>query len=311
MYALDTDQTAPGFERIVPRGVALERVAHGLIFTEGPVWDARQGALLWTDIRGDKILRYTPGKGTETILEPTGKANGLTLDHQNRIVVAGWGSRTIWRLEPDGAQTTLASHYEGVKLGTPNDVVVKSDGSTWWTDTDGALFIPGMCGDDVQKYRDYNATMRLSPDEKTIAVVDRDCEGPNGLCFSPDESILYINDTPNRNIRAYDVQPDGTLKNGRIFYTDKFIEPGVPDGMKVDVEGNVYVTCSAGIHVISPAGQLLGRIKVPEHVANHAWGDEDFQTLYIAAREVVYRCRLNIPGVPHGEENRKKVLGIP
>lgn len=310
MYALDVDQTQPGFEKIVPEGTVLERIAHDLVFTEGPVWDARQGALIWTDIRGDKILKWTPGKGQETLLEPSGKANGLTLDHQNRIVVAGWGSRTIWRIEPDGKHTVLASKYDGVKLGTPNDVVVKSDGSIWWTDTDGALFIPGMCGDDVQKYREYNASMRLSPDEKTITVIDRDCEGPNGLCFSPDESLLYINDTPNRNIRAYDVQSDGTLKNGRVFYTDTGIEPGVPDGMKVDVEGNVYCTSSAGVHVISPQGKLLGRIKVPEHVANMAWGDADFRTMYFTCREVVYRARLGITGVPHGEENRRKVLGL-
>ena len=340
MYALGTDMRAPGFEKIAPDGAVLERIAHGLIFTEGPVWDGRAGALIWTDIRGDKILKWTPGVGTETMLEPTGKANGLTLDHENRIVVAGWGSRTMWRIEPDGSHTTLVSHYDGVKLGTPNDVVVKSDGSIWWTDTDGALFIPGMCGDDVQKYRDYNATMRLSPDVAqapspavsgsagvspaggggggslspvegkggAVTVVDRACEGPNGLCFSPNESILYINDTPNRNIHAYDVQPDGTLKNGRIFYTDTGIEPGVPDGMKVDVEGNVYCTSSAGVHVISPQGKLLGRIKVPEHVANFAWGDADFRTMYLTCREVVYRTRIGIPGVPHGEENRQKVL---
>src|SRR5437667_11932395 len=140
MYALDVDMAQPGFERIVPQGTALERVTHGLVFTEGPVWDARAGVLIWTDIRGDKILRYTPGKGTEVMLEPTGKANGLTLDHENRVLVAGWGSRTIWRIEADGKQTVLASEFEGKKLGTPNDIVVKSDGSIWWTDTDGALF---------------------------------------------------------------------------------------------------------------------------------------------------------------------------
>ncbi len=319
MYALDVDQTQPGFEKIVPPGAVLERVSHGHVFTEGPLWDARAGALVWTDIRGDQILKYTPGKGTEVVLEPTGKANGLTLDHQNRIVVAGWGSRTIWRIEPDGTHTVLASHYDRVKLGTPNDVVVKSDGSIWWTDTDGALFIPGMCGDDVQKYREYNATMRLDPNVAQapspatgagITVVDTACEGPNGLCFSPDESLLYINDTPNRTIRVYDVQQDGTLNNGRVFYTDTGIEPGVPDGMKVDVEGNVYCTSSAGVHVISPQGQLLGRIKVPEHVANMAWGDADFRTMYFTCREVVYRARLGITGVPHGEENRRRVLRL-
>ncbi len=308
MYALDVDMTTPGFERIVPKGAVLERISHGLVFTEGPMWDARQGAFIWTDIRGDKILRWAPGKGQTTILEPTGKANGLTLDAQNRIVVAGWGSRTVWRWEPDGTQPVLASTYQGKKLNTPNDIVVKSDGSIWWTDPDGALYIPGMCGEDVQKYLDWNGVYRVNPDGSGVTLVTDQVEGPNGLCFSPDESLLYVNDTPRRNIQVYDVQRDGSLKNGRIFYTDRGIEPGVPDGMKVDVEGNVYCTGSAGIHVIDAGGKLLGRIKVPEHVANMAWGDADFRTRYICARGVVYRARLGVRGIPHGEENRQKVL---
>src|SRR5712692_969073 len=191
MYALDVDMTASGFERIVPAGAVLERIAHGLVFTEGPVWDARQGALIWTDIRGDKILRWAPGKGQTTILEPTGKANGLTLDAQNRIVVAGWGARTVWRWEPDGTHTVLASKYQGKKLNTPNDIVVKSDGSIWWTDPDGGLYIPGMCGEDVQKYLDFAGVYRVNPDGSGITLMTDQVEGPNGLCFSPDESVLY------------------------------------------------------------------------------------------------------------------------
>ncbi len=308
MYALDVDMTAPGFERIAPPDAVLERVSHGLVFTEGPIWDAEQGALIWTDIRGDQILRWIPGKGRDVIMEPTGKANGLTLDAENRILVAGWGSRTVWRWEKDGSKTTLASHWEGKKLNTPNDIVVKSDGTIWWTDPTGALFIPGMCGDDVQQYLDFIGCFRVNPDGTGMALVTDKVASPNGLCFSPDESLLYINDTANRNIQVYDVGPDNNLGNMRIFYTDTYMEPGVPDGMKVDVEGNVYCTASAGIHVISPEGKLLGRIKVPEHVANMAWGDEDFRTLYICAREVVYRVRLGIPGIPNGEPNRQKVL---
>jgi gluconolactonase len=308
MYALDVDMTAPGFDRLVAVDAVLERVSHGLVFTEGPVWDARQGALVWTDIRGDKILKWVPGKGQTTILEPTGKANGLTLDAANRLVVAGWGSRTVWRWEPDGTQTVLAATYQGKKLNAPNDVVVKSDGSIWWTDPDGGLYIPGMDGPDVQKYLDFAGVYRVNPDGSGLTLVTDQVEGPNGLCFSPDESLLYVNDTPRRNIQVYEVTPDGRLKNGRVFYTDRGTEPGVPDGMKVDVEGNVYCTASAGIHVIEPGGQLLGRIKIPEHVANMAWGDSDFRTLYICAREVVYRVRLGIPGIPHGEANRQAIL---
>jgi gluconolactonase len=216
--------------------------------------------------------------------------------------------RRVTRTETDGSITVIADSYEGKPLNSPNDVVVKSDGSIWWTDPDGGLYIPGMDGPDVQKYLDFAGVYRVNPDGSGLTLVTDQVEGPNGLCFSPDESLLYVNDTPRRNIQVYEVQPDGRLKNGRVFYTDRGTEPGVPDGMKVDVEGNVYCTASAGIHVIDPAGTLLGRIKIPEHVANMAWGDADFRTLYICAREVVYRVRLGIPGIPHGEANRQAII---
>jgi gluconolactonase len=308
MYALDVSQVAPEFERIVPRGAVLERVAHGLIFTEGPVWDPNQQALIFTDIRGDRIIRWRPQLGLETLYAPSTKANGLTLDTEGRIVVAGWGSRTVWRLEKDGSTTVLASQWQGRKINTPNDIVQKSDGTIWWTDMTGAVYIPGMCGEDVQRYLDFEGVFRVNPDGSTMTLLGDDFLGPNGLCFSPDESKLYVNETPRRRIRVFDVQSDNTLANGRVFYTDSGTEPGVPDGMKVDVEGNVYCTGSAGFHVINPDGQLLGRVHVPEHVANFAWGDDDWRTLYITARGVVYRTRLGIPGVPHGQQYRQQVL---
>ncbi|HYY88694.1 MAG TPA: SMP-30/gluconolactonase/LRE family protein [Chloroflexota bacterium] len=319
-------QAAPGFERIVAPGSVLERVAHGLIFTEGPVWvpaahphpgplpvgegarRAGEGALIFTDIRGDRLIRWRPGLGLETLYAPSSKANGLTLDQQGRIVVAGWGSRTVWRLEPDGSVTVLASHWQGKKINTPNDIVQKSDGTIWWTDMANAVYIPGMCGEDVQRYLDFEGVFRVSPDGSDMTLLGDDFVGPNGLCFSPDESLLYVNETPRRRIRVFDVRPDNTLSNGRVFYTDTGTEPGVPDGMKVDVEGNVYCTGSAGFHVIDPNGRLLGRVHVPEHVSNLAWGGEDWRTLYITARGVVYRTWLGIPGVPHGQKYRQQVL---
>ena len=300
MHALDVDMTVPAFERIVPQGSALERIVPGNTFTEGPVWQAAEGALYWTDIIGDKILRWSQGKGVSVVMGPAGHPDGLTLDREGRIIVAGWGARTVWRIEADGSSTVLASRYEGRKFNSPNDIIVKSDGAVYWTDPNGGLYNVGMCDQDVQKYLRFQGVYRLSPDGADLTLIADDFEGPNGLCFSPDESLLYINDTPRRHIRVFDVQPDGSVKNGRIFYEDKHVEPGVPDGMKVDVEGNVYCTGSAGIHVIDPAGNLLGRIKVPDLVANHAWGEADWRSLYITARASVYRVRLNIPGVPHG-----------
>lgn len=297
---MDTDKAAPGLERIVPKDAVLTRISYGWIFTEGPVWNAREGCLLWTDIVGDKILKWVPGEGVRVVLSPSGHANGMTLDREGRLVVAGWGARTVWRMEPDGSIVTLASEYQGKKINTPNDIVVKSDGSIYWTDPSGALFIPGMCGEDVQRYLDFHAVFRLSPDGSTLTPVADDFESPNGLAFSPDESLLYVNDTARRHIRVFDVQPDGSLRNGRVFYEDKYDEPGVPDGMKVDMEGNVYCTGSGGIHVIDPQGNLLGRLRTPDHVSNMAWGDADWRSLYITQRSNVWRVRLTIPGVPVG-----------
>ena len=293
---IDTDLEAPGFKRIVPKDASMERIPCNTIFGEGPVWNAREAYLLWTDIVGDKMLKWTPGQGITTFIYPTGHANGMTYDRQGRLVVAGYASRTIWRLEHDGRIVVLASHYQGKKISTPNDIVVKSDGSIYWTDSFGALNHPGMAGEDVQRYLDFCPVFRLSPDGSTVTAVADDFESNNGLCFSPDESLLYVNDTRRRHIRVFDVQTDGGLRNGRIFY-ELGEEPGNPDGMKADMEGNIYCKASGGVHVIDPKGNLLGRIKL-SNFSNMAWGDADWKTLYITGRSDLYRVRLNIPGVP-------------
>jgi gluconolactonase len=294
---MDTDMEAPGFARIVPKDASADRIACQLIFGEGPVWNAREGCLLWVDIVGDTIWQWTPGQGAAVFLRPSGKANGMTYDKLGRLVVAGWSSRTVWRVEHDGSIVVLASHYQGKKINTPNDIVVKSDGAIYWTDPPNAMYIPGMAGEDLQRYLDFIGVFRLSPDGNTLTPVADDFENPNGLCFSPDESLLYINDTTRRHIRVFDVKPDGTLRNGRLFYESRGDEPGNPDGMKADIEGNVYCTGPAGIHVIDPKGNLLGRIKMPGHATNMNWGDSDWRSLYITTRASVYRLRLGIPGV--------------
>ena len=295
---MDTDMASPGFERIVPADATLDRIAYGLDFGEGPVWDARNGCFIWVDIVGDTIWKWTPGKGRELVLRPSGKANGTTFDRQGRLVVAGWGSRTIWRMEPDGSIKILASHYEGKKINTPNDIVVKSDGSIYWTDGAGGMFNLGMGGEDVQRYLDFAGVFRLWPEDHSLTLVADDFMSPNGLCFSPDEKRLYINDTQRAHIRVFDVRDDGTLSGGRVFYELIGEERGHADGMKVDVEGNIYATGPAGIHVIDPAGKLLGRLKIPDDCTNLAWGDADWQSLFITTISAVFRVRLNIPGIP-------------
>jgi gluconolactonase len=295
MYA---EASSPKFHDIAPEGALLERVSHGHIFTEGPVWSSREGALYWTDIIGNTIWKWNPGVGKSVVLRPSGKANGMTFDKQGRLIVAGWTNRTVWRMEGDGTISPLATQYQGKKLGTPNDIVVKSDGAIYFTDPPGGLGIVEMEGDDLQQYLDYSGVYRLDPDSGKLTLLTTDVPGCNGLVFSPDESVLYVNDTGGRFIQAFDVEADGTLKNSRRFADVVGEEAGNPDGMKVDAQGHVYCTGPAGVHIFDRSGNYLGRLKVPEHCSNMAWGDADWRTLYITARTSVYRMRLNIQGIP-------------
>jgi gluconolactonase len=292
------EAASPRFHDIAGKDALLERVSYGHIFTEGPVWNAREGTLYWTDIIGSTIWKWAPGVGRSVVLRPSGKANGMTFDRQGRLIVAGWTNRTVWRMELDGSIVPLATHFDGKKIGTPNDIVVKSDGAIYYTDPPGGVGIVEMEGEDLQQYLDYSGVYRLEPESRKLTLLTKEVVNCNGLCFSPDEKILYVNDTGGRFIQAYDVKPDGTLTNSRRFVDVKGEEAGNPDGMKVDVEGNVYCTGPAGIHVFDPGGNYLGRIKAPEHCANMAWGDADWKTMYITARTSVYRVRLGIAGMP-------------
>ena len=293
---MEFDMAAPGFERILPPDSRLEIIAHDLAFGEGPVWNRRTGELFWVNIIGDTIWKWKPGVGKSIVMKPCYKADGMTFDREGRLVVAGWAWRNVWRMEHDGTIRILCSHYEGKKLNTPNDIVVKSDGSIYFTDPSGALYNVAMHGEDVQRYLDFHGVFRIAPDGTTTLVV-RDFVYPNGLAFSPDESLLYVNDTRLGLIRVFDVRPDGSVANSRVFYKAVGTEPGVPDGMKVDVEGNVYCTGPAGVHVISPEGRLLGRIRIPGHTTNFAWGDDDWRGMYFTTYTSVFKLRLGIPGV--------------
>ena len=297
--AIEIDLLAAGAERLVGKTHAVEVVARGVLFGEGPVWDARNGQLFYTDIIGDTIWRWKPGGEPTAVLRPSKKANGLALDLENRVLVAGWGGRTVFRLEPDGSQKTIAERWDGRKLSSPNDIVVKSDGSIWFTDPPGGLLNVGMVADDLQKYQDIQGVFRVSRDGGDMTLVTDDFVYPNGLCFSPDETLLYVNCSRERLIRVYDVRSDGSVGKGRLFYQYDSPERGVPDGMKCDVEGNVYCTGPGGIFVHAPDGRVLARIKTPgHHPTNIAWGDDDWRTLYITMIGSVVRTRLGVAGVP-------------
>lgn len=294
-----TDHETAELASIVPPGTRLEQIADGLLFGEGPVWDRQAGALLWVDILGDTIWRWIPGVGREVVRRPSGKANGLTFDLQGRLVAAGWGSRNVWRQEPDGRVVELVTHYQGRRINTPNDIVVHSTGAIYWTDSSGALFIPGMAVGDVQRYLETHPVFKLAPDDTTLTLFTDDVAYPNGLAFAPGETVLYVADSWRANIQVFTVDPDGNpVGPGQVFYQLVGSEPGIADGMKVDVAGNVYVTGPAGVHVVSPEGRLLGRLKIPGHTTNMAWGDEDWRSLYVTTYTAVYRIRLGIAGLP-------------
>ncbi|HXF66499.1 MAG TPA: SMP-30/gluconolactonase/LRE family protein [Burkholderiales bacterium] len=296
---IEVDLLAPGAQRIVGEKLPLEVIARDILFGEGPVWDAQSRQLFFTDIIGDTIWKWRRGAGLEPVLRPSAKANGMALDREGRLLVAGWGGRTVFRFERDGSIKTLASHWQGKKLNSPNDIVVKSDGSIWFTDPPGGLLNVGMVCGDIQRYLDVQGVFRIAPDGGEMTLVTGDFVYPNGLCFSPDEKLLYVNCSRERVIRVYDVRPDGTLGPGRLFYRYVSPERGVPDGMKCDAEGNVYCTGPGGIFIHDPSGKVLARIKTPgHHPTNFAWGDDDWRSLYITMIGSVIRTRLNVAGVP-------------
>jgi sugar lactone lactonase YvrE len=275
----------------------LEKLHEGMSFGEGPVWNRRDGSFYWVDIVGDRIYRRQRSGRIEVFREPTTHANGLTFDRQGRLLVAGWASRSVWRIEADGSVTTLASHYRGKKINSPNDIVVQSDGSIWFTDSPGALYNPGMEAEDLQQYLDFQGVFRIAPDGRLEAPIT-DPVYPNGLAFTPDERVLYVNDSRLGEIRAYDVRPDGSCGPMRLFHKLAGpIQEGIADGMKVDREGNVYCTGPGGLHVIAPDGQLLTRLLTSEHCTNMAFGDDDWRSLYITTYHALYRTRVNVPGV--------------
>ena len=266
--------------------------------TEGPVWWHEGNYLLFSDIHGSRRMKWEPDKGISTDQEGTANANGMTRDRQGRLVVCHHFSRCVDRVESDGSVTVIAGSYRGLKLNRPNDVVVKSDGSIYFTDPPPR---PPLTPVDHTPEQDMAGVYRVSPDLKTINCVVRDFVNPNGLAFSPDESILYINDSNRfrKHVRAFNVEANGMLDLGseRLFCDMKGDDrPGGPDGMKVDMEGNLYCTGPGGIWVIDPEGQHIGTIQT--RAVNLAWGDSDWTTLYFTGSTTINRIRLAIPGVP-------------
>ena len=268
-----------------------ERLATGFVFTEGPLWHP-DGYFFFVDVRASMLYRVTPGRPPEVLREKTGGGNGTTFDLQGRLVLCEGGNRRVTRTAADGAIEILVDRFEGKRLNRPNDVVCRSDGSLYFTD-------PGLRVPLAERELPYAGVYRIAPDG-TITLI-ADCEYPNGLAFSPDERVLYVANTRwTAYIHAIELDGAGNLVRRRIFADMSSDETdGVPDGMKVDVEGRVYCTGPGGTWVFAPDGTRLGIIRTPEVPANLAFGGPDLRTLFFTARTSVYTLRVKTPGQPH------------
>jgi gluconolactonase len=311
----------PSLDKLVPKDAKLERVATGFNkWTEGPVW-THAGTLLFAEIPANRIRMWAPGKDAQVFMEPSGYlgkapyggpepgSNGMTLDADGRVSVAGHARRNVWRMEsldPHGTITVLADSYEGKKLNSPNDVVYRSDGSLYFTDPPYGL--PTQGDNDPLKEQKINGVYRIvgarqhkagaPPDPTKLQLIIKDLPRPNGIAFSPDEKTLYIADSGKKVWMRYPVHADGSVGEGSLLLdanTDK--APGSPDGIRVDKKGNIYGSGPGGVWIISPEGKHLGTIKIPEVVSNVAWGDKDGMTLYITASSSLYRIKLSAQGV--------------
>ncbi|MEE8390246.1 MAG: SMP-30/gluconolactonase/LRE family protein [Anaerolineae bacterium] len=283
------------FIQVVGADVELERIASGYQFVEGPVWHPYDRFLIFGDILGDCLYRWSQAEGVTTFRKPSHMANGNTFDRQGRLLTCEHATSRVTRTDHDGGIKVMASHYDGKELNSPNDIVVKRDGSIYFTDPNsgrGARF-----GVAREQELPFQGVYRLDPDDRSLTLLVDDFSKPNGLCFSLNEQYLFVNDTDRYHIRVFDVQPDGTLANGRIWVELIGEGVGVADGMKVDQGGNLYCCGPGGIHLFDPNANCLGVIRMPEHTANFAWGDDDQCSLFITASTTLYRLRTRVPGL--------------
>jgi gluconolactonase len=294
------DQRDPRFLHCVVPYSPMEEIATGCRWTEGPVWFNDHGCLLFSDIPNERILRWVPGLGTSIFRQPSDFANGHTRDRQGRLVSCEHGTRRVTRMEPDGSRTVLADSHDGRRLNSPNDVIVGSDGAIWFTDpTYGIL-------SDYEGYRaepeqDARHVFRIDPDTGTPAPVVSDFVQPNGLCLSPDESLLYIAESGSSHdpavpavIRRFRVTQGGGLSGGEAFAT---VDDGLPDGIRCDTNGNLWSSAGDGVHVFAPDGTLLGKIRVPQRVSNLTFGGPRRNRLFITATTSVYLVHVAATGV--------------
>lgn len=278
----------PEMREVVRGGVEAACIAEGLRFTEGPAWWPAAGGLIFSDIPADTMYLWTQAAGSRVWRQPSRHANGNTVDLDGNLLTCEHGSRTVTRTMPDGRVDTLVVAYQGRKLNSPNDIVVKRDGTIWFTDPPYGIQ-PEM------SEQPANFVFRLDPGASEPVAVADDFSRPNGICFSPDERWLYIADSDKaiHHVRRFRVASDNTLSGGEVFCR---VEPGVPDGMRVDADGRLYSTAGDGVHVFDPSGKLLGRIHTPQTAANCTFGGHDGRTLFITATSQVWAVPLAVRG---------------
>ncbi len=284
------------FSKVVGDDIAVEAVAGGFDFTEGPIWHPRAKHLTFSDMPGNEMRRWTAAGGVVSFRKPSNMANGNTYDRQGRMLSCEHATSRVTRTEADGSITVLATHYQGKELNSPNDIVVKSDG--WIYFTDPMYGRMPYFGIERPSELGFRGVYRVAEDGSDLTLLADDFDQPNGLCFSRDERRLFVNDTERGHIRVFDVGGDGLLTGGAVWAKVTGTGEGAPDGMKVDRDGNVYCCGPSGLHVHAPDGRSLGVIRVPEPLANFTWGEDDLRTIFLTASSTLYRVRTNTPGVP-------------
>ncbi len=280
---------------ILDPGATCERLAQGFRFVEGPVWHPREHFLLFSDIIGNRIHRWSASDGVALFREPSNMANGNTYDGQGRLITCEHATSRLTRTEPDGTVSVLAGHYQGKELNSPNDVVVARDGAIYFTDPPSGR--GPVYGVERRRELDFQGVFRLTPETGDLSLLADDFTFPNGLCFSADEDRLLVNDSREQIIREFPVKTDGRLGAGRLFARLAAEGEGVADGMKFDSLGNLYCCGPGGIQVFDKDGELICIIRTPEKAANFTWGDGDLQGLYITASTSLYRLRVLVPGL--------------
>jgi gluconolactonase len=286
----------PRFTRVVGAELEFEQIATGCLFTEGPLWHPIGQYLLWSDMPGDHLRRWSARDGVTTFRRPCNMSNGLTWDRQGRLLACEHATSQVTRTEHDGRITPLATHFDGMELNSPNDIVCAADGGIYFSDPPYGR--APFYGVPRPQQLPFQGVYRVGRDARRPVLVVNDFDRPNGLCFSLDGRRLFVNDTARQHIRVFDVESDGGLSGGKVWAETVGEGAGAPDGMKIDSAGNVYCCGPGGIHVFAPDGVCLGVIHVPEHTANFAWGDTDYRSLYITASTCVYKIRVQIAGLP-------------